>query len=1455
MRIVIDLQTVQALSSESLEQSHFFRFVQDMIRRSTQDEILVVLNGSLPAVSVRRALSSLLPPESVKAWHAPGMSDHNVDDKPWRKMAEEKIRLALFSSLNPDVLLVPSTAAIPRNDVMLHVSTVVYLDSPSAARSEHTIDGMKHADLVVVAGMQNATGLARELGVEPERFVDGGDAAPLLVALGTLTLQKREAALDLPERPRLAYFSPLPPQRSGIGDYSTELIPELARYYDIDIIVDQETLSETRATQLCTVRPVAWFRANASAYDRIIYHMGNAEFHLYMLDCMQTFPGVVVLHDFFLSGAYGYQEFESGVPYAWTRELYRSHGYGVLASRLHAMRIDRIALDYPSNFSVLRDAAGVIVHSDYSRKLADQWYGEGFSNAWTCIPHLRVPENSPDGEAARARVGLKEDDFVICCFGVLGVAKQNQRLLDAWLLSDLRHDLRCTLIFVGENGTDDYARELVRTIRREGVEGRVHITGWTNTETFRDYLAAADVAVQLRAHSRGETSGTVLDCMNYGVPTIVNACGPMADLPRDAVWMLPEEFDDVQLIDAIETLWRDEKKRAEFGSNARQAIIRHHDPAECARSYALAIETTYAGNRFSRTQLIASLAELPDLPSAEENLGALASAVAQSLPVSRPARTFFIDVSATSRTDLKTGIERVTRALLHEFVKSPPPGYRVEPVYLSAENGRWLYRYARKYTLEILDCPAEVLSDDPIEARAGDVLFSADLAADMVVRAEADGVYAALKEAGVTVSFMVHDLLPLTMPEVFPPGAGRGFEAWLKVVARVSDAIVCVSRAVEQDVCDWLERNDADRNPNLRLCWSHHGADIHASVSSRGRPRGAKRTLATLKERPSFLIVGTIEPRKNHLQVIEAFNLLWRAGVDINLVIVGKEGWTDLPGDQRRNIPLLVKILKEHPERGKRLFWLENISDEYLGDIYAACDCLLAPSLGEGFGLPLIEASSHHIPILARDIPVFREVAGKYAAYFTGEDAASLSHAVERWLAGNDRNGGRAGSLPFLTWSQSATNLASRLIPASKAFRQSDGIRHVGTRKLLAETNERCLYVDVSVVSREDFRTGIQRTVRALFSQLIEHPPEGFTVYPVRLIEHSGYWWYEFAADYYEEYCAERYPDAQVPQGEIDPKRGDVLLGLDLAGSMVVEAERQGVYDAIRNVGATVWFVVYDLLPVVAPRFFPERDSQMHESWLRSISKSDGVICISRSVANEFKDWHERTVSPLHGPAPRIEWFHLGADIAQSTPTRGLPENVRHVLEKLQQRPTFLMVGTVEPRKSYDRVLQAFRQLWAGEVDVNLVIVGKAGWQIDYLIEELRRAPELNDRLFWLEAISDEYLEAVYAASSCLLAASEGEGFGLPLIEAANAGLPLLLRDIPVFREVAGESAFYFNGACAEDIAAAVRQWRALHAEGKAPGTEHMPRLTWQQSAEHLVNTILGAADTELKRTEGNDET
>ncbi len=842
--------------------------------------------------------------------------------------------------------------------------------------------------------------------------------------------QPLESNLRLGIKPRLAFVSPLPPERTGIADYSAELLPALAEYYDIDVVVVQDKVDTAWNQQGFEFRSAQWLLDNAHAVDRVLYQVGNSPYHDHMLAMMKEVPGTVVLHDFYMSGLMCWREQYAVANHDWIKALYAGHGYKAVAERY--LDPEEAKLKYPVNLHVLQSAQGLIVHSDYSRKLAQHWYNGYDPVSWQVIPLLRAPARHTGMALVRSELGLAKDDFVICSFGFLDYSKLNHLLLDAWLGSELAKDKRCKLIFVGENHGGDYGDQLLDTIRHSGHADNITITGYATMEEFRHYLQAADMAVQLRAASRGETSAAVLDCMNYGLPLVVNANGSLAELDAEAVWLLPDKFETQALSEALDTLWKDAQLRATLSSRAKDVILNKHAPSACAKAYFEAIESFSSKAGAGIDALISKVVDTnSDL--GEGDLQQLSQCIAHNLPLMRPERRLFLDVTETCRSDRKTGIERVARAIIMSLLQHGPKGYRVEPVFLSNKSGSWNYHYARHYTFEMLGLPKNLIEDEPVDPIAGDILIGLDLSGDTLVQAGNAGLFQHYRDCGVAMWFILHDLLPLRIPHVFPPNTEYGYGQWLKTLVAM-DGIVCDSKAVADDLCAWVQEQGLERTgPRaLHVDWSHLGADLENSAPSKGVPESAELTLAQLRSRPTFLLVGTVEPRKAYLQALKAFELLWGEGADINLAIVGGEGWKPLPDEARRDIPETVARLRGHSQEGQHLFWLQGISDEYLEKVYAASTCLVFASIGEGFGLPLIEAAQHGLPILARDIPVFKEVALNHAYYFTGDQPADLATGVREWLA-LFRQGAHPSSegMPSLTWAQSANRLVEIVLENS----------------------------------------------------------------------------------------------------------------------------------------------------------------------------------------------------------------------------------------------------------------------------------------------------------------------------------------------------------------------------------------------------------------------------------------
>jgi len=133
---------------------------------------------------------------------------------------------------------------------------------------------------------------------------------------------------------------------------------------------------------------------------------------------------------------------------------------------------------------------------------------------------------------------------------------------------------------------------------------------------------------------------------------------------------------------------------------------------------------------------------------------------------------------------------------------------------------------------------------------------------------------------------------------------------------------------------------------------------------------------------------------------------------------------------------------------------------------------------------------------------------------------------------------------------------------------------------------------------------------------------------------------------------------------------------------------------------------------------------------------------------------------------------------------------------------------------------------------------------MDDFFKRVEQHPEFGRRLFWLKGISDEYLNAVYEAASGVIMPSEAEGFGLAVIEGAHHGKPLILRDIPVFREIAGDNATYFSGLEPKPLAECLELWLEDFKRGSVIPSTGIKPLTWAESAQMLLQR-LGLATAE----------
>jgi glycosyltransferase involved in cell wall biosynthesis len=367
---------------------------------------------------------------------------------------------------------------------------------------------------------------------------------------------------------KVAYFSPLPPERSGIADYSALLLPELGRRVEVELPRRGRTKPQ-RGT------------------DVALYHVGNDPgAHGWIVEALRRRPGVVVLHEFVLhhlvAGLTVGRRDAAGYLDAMEREagvVGRMLAHGVLDNRLPPLWETRPE-DFPLAGEILALARGhgLIVHSRY---VADRARAAGFDGRIWRIPHPAWPPPEP----APAEL---EGEPLIGCLGHLNASKRIPQLLQAFVRLRDRHP-RARLLLAGPTS----ARfDLAGWLQRFGLLGDAAVVREHYVDEGRLWalLAACDVCVSLRAPTMGETSGIAVRALSLGRPLVVSDIGWFAELPDDVALKVPVGHGEVDLL--VEAL---ERAGAELGGRGRAYAAREHGVARVAEAYAAALEQAAGG--------------------------------------------------------------------------------------------------------------------------------------------------------------------------------------------------------------------------------------------------------------------------------------------------------------------------------------------------------------------------------------------------------------------------------------------------------------------------------------------------------------------------------------------------------------------------------------------------------------------------------------------------------------------------------------------------------------------------------------------------------------------------------------------------------------------------------------------------------------------------------------------
>ena len=518
----------------------------------------------------------------------------------------------------------------------------------------YSVDDMRRVMARALEDAQFRARLVEHGAVHSRKFTWEGSAAKALDAIEEAHRRRipAKARVVAPRiRPRLAFVSPLPPSRSGIAGYSAQLLPYLEPHYEITLICGSGEVSDDYLSANFSVRTPDWLRKNAERFDRVIYQFGNSDHHAYMFRLLEEVPGTVVLHDFWLSHVLEYLQLHHPEPYLWDEHLHYSHGWPALARRKGRGHDLAIIDAYPGNRRILDMAEGVIVHSEASAKLAAQWYGEAVGSAVRVVNSQKALATDVDKKAAKAQLGGSGEQVLICSFGFIDATKHSLRLARSFAASSAYRQGTARLVFVGQNAGGEYGQQIADVVANS--KGRISFTGFVSDTDYDLYLRAADLAVQLRGRSRGETSAAALDCLAYDVALIVNENLAFSQIPDEAAIRLPQDFDDTALAATLDEALYNDDMLNRLRKAGRKYLREKCHPAIVAAQYRDAIEhfnehgpVAWRARTIDRLGAIAISA-----PSTANDMHSAASAVRANFPLPGARPRVFLDENLLSRLD------------------------------------------------------------------------------------------------------------------------------------------------------------------------------------------------------------------------------------------------------------------------------------------------------------------------------------------------------------------------------------------------------------------------------------------------------------------------------------------------------------------------------------------------------------------------------------------------------------------------------------------------------------------------------------------------------------------------------------------------------------------------------------------------------------------------------------
>ncbi len=386
----------------------------------------------------------------------------------------------------------------------------------------------------------------------------------------------------------LDYLSPLPPVRSGIADYSIDLLPELDQRTDLRVLrVPGQPVADEVETRWQPVAAEAALAQAAPAEEAAsgrlpVYHLGNNPYHDDIERLARRYPGVVTLHDLVLHHLLCEQTLRGGDYRPYQQRLLQDHGWvgGPIArARRWGEPSEAALFSLPAHRSLLRAQRGVLVHNRWAAAQILEFHPDVRVRVVPMGIPLPPAADAHEGRELRRRFGIPDHTAVLGSFGFQTPIKRTERVVEALAQPGLED---AHLLIVGQVSA---ACQLQEAAAAAGVAERVHITGFVNFDDFEAAIAATDLALNLRYPTAGETSASLLRVLAVGRPAVVSDYGQFHELPDACVIKVPLGDGEVEaLAEQLRQLLAAPEELLRMGAAARAHVEQHHHPAAAAEA-------------------------------------------------------------------------------------------------------------------------------------------------------------------------------------------------------------------------------------------------------------------------------------------------------------------------------------------------------------------------------------------------------------------------------------------------------------------------------------------------------------------------------------------------------------------------------------------------------------------------------------------------------------------------------------------------------------------------------------------------------------------------------------------------------------------------------------------------------------------------------------------------------